>query len=160
MPIFFNISFDDISHNEIMLTRLVARKRLLTTTKRYLSAPSSLQPDPPSSTASNVKKFLIAPLLSVGALFTVATGTTLAMAAYGTYRINKSRTRWFSDSFVLSPESLRMPYKKINLLTEDNVKLEGWYIEQTHRGKPSDRVVLCCNPFNHDKSTLLAVARG
>lgn len=53
-----------------------------------------------------------------------------------------------------------MPYKSIELQTEDGITLEGWYLEQTVRGKPSERIVLLCNPYNHDKSTLLAVARA
>lgn len=80
--------------------------------------------------------------------------------AMGAYKINRTRTRWFSDRFVLSPESLRMPYREIELTTSDGVNLEGWFIEQTIKGKPSDRIVLCLSPFSHDKSTLLAVARG
>lgn len=114
----------------------------------------------PARSSSSIRKYLVLPALGATVLTTACTATLLSMGAYGAYRINKSRTRWFSDSFVLSPESLRMPYKKIHLETEEKVKLEGWYIEQTTRGKPSDRVVLCCNPFNHDKSTLLAVARA
>ena len=103
------------------------------------------------------KRFYLIPIL---ALPLAAAGILAATGAYGAFKINRSRARWFSDSFVLSPESLRMPYRKIHLETEDHVKLEGWYIEQTLKGKPSERVVLCCNPYNHDKSTLLAVARA
>ena len=99
----------------------------------------------------------LAPVAAVG--LTVMTGIA-SVGAYGAFKLNRTRTRWFSDSFVLTPESLRMPYKKIHLKTADDVHLEGWFIEQTVRGKPSDRVVLCCNPYNHDKSTLLAVARA
>jgi alpha/beta superfamily hydrolase len=68
--------------------------------------------------------------------------------------------RWFTDTFVLTPESLRIAYKRVTFVTEDGVTLEGWYLEQTVRGRPSERVVLCCNPYMKDKSTLLAVARA
>jgi pimeloyl-ACP methyl ester carboxylesterase len=101
----------------------------------------------------------LAATLTLGTL-TVASAFFFGTAAYGSYVINRSRTRWFSDRFVLTPESLRMPYRKIDLITEDDITLEGWWIEQTIKGRPSDRIVLCACPYNHDKSTLLAIARA
>lgn len=91
-------------------------------------------------------------------------GSTAAVALgigwYGSHQINSKRQRWFSDKFVLTPENLRLPYKHVKFDTDDGVKLTGWFIEQTVQGKASDRIVLCFNPYNQDKSSLLGVARG
>lgn len=92
---------------------------------------------------------------------TLATGALCsAVGAYGAYTINQPRQRWFSDHFVLTPETLRLPYKKVSLETEDGIHLDAWFMEQTIRGKASKDLVLCCNPYNQDKSSLLGVARG
>jgi len=90
----------------------------------------------------------------------VSGATITSIAAYGAYRINRSRQRWFTDSFVLTPESLRIAYKRVSFTTEDGVTLEGWFMEQTVKGRPSERIVLGCAPFLKDKSSLLAVARA
>ena len=111
-----------------------------------------------TTTARRGVATLAAATLGVSAV--IAAGGWAAAAVYASKMLNRSRARWFTDRFVLSPESLRMPFRSIALVTEDMVRLEGWYIEQTVRGKPSERVVLCCAPYYHDKSTLLAVARA
>jgi len=74
--------------------------------------------------------------------------------------INQPRQRWFTDNFVLTPETLRLPYTKVSLRTVDEVELDAWFIPQTVRGESSRNLVLCCNPYNQDKSTLLGVARS
>jgi len=79
---------------------------------------------------------------------------------YGTKQINGTRQSWFSDDFVMTPETLRMPYKSVNFHTSDGIKLDGWFVEQTNRGRPSQKLILCCNPYNQDKSTLLGICRG
>jgi esterase/lipase len=79
---------------------------------------------------------------------------------YGAYRINKQRVRYFNDKFVLTPESMRMPYSEVFFKTEDGIELSGWYVKQTINGEDSKRIVLLCAPFQHDKSTLLAISRG
>mmetsp|Transcript_7234 Transcript_7234/g.12967 ORF Transcript_7234/g.12967 Transcript_7234/m.12967 type:complete len:349 (-) Transcript_7234:1645-2691(-) len=90
-----------------------------------------------------------------------ATGVScVAVGLYGSSQINQKRQRWFTDNFVLTPETLRLPYKRVSLTTEDDKKLDAWFIEQTIRGEASKNLVLCCAPYNHDKSTLLGVARS
>lgn len=120
-------------------------------------------PRTPSSPPSRFRTQRGIAVLAAGvAMGTLVTGSALFVgtAGYASYVLNRSRTRWFSDHFVLTPESLRMPYRKVGLQTEDGVQLEAWWIEQTVRGHPSDRIVLCACPYNHDKSTLLAIARA
>jgi len=87
-------------------------------------------------------------------------GLCIGVGAYGARKINHPRERWFTDNFVLTPETLRLPYKSVTITTDDGVELDAWWIEQTIRGEASKNVVLCCCPFNHSKSTLLGVARG
>mmetsp|Transcript_10992 Transcript_10992/g.34994 ORF Transcript_10992/g.34994 Transcript_10992/m.34994 type:complete len:370 (+) Transcript_10992:93-1202(+) len=87
-------------------------------------------------------------------------GLCLGVGIYGSKQINMSRQRWFTDSFVLTPETLRLPYQKVSFETEDGVELDGWFIEQTVRGERSKNLALCCCPYNQDKSSLLGVARG
>jgi len=79
---------------------------------------------------------------------------------YGTRQINDTRKRWFSDDFVMTPETLRMPYKSVYFQTRDGIELNGWFVEQTVKGKPSSNLIMCCNPYNQDKSTLLGICRG
>ncbi len=128
--------------------------------------------------------------------------------AYTVKGINFQRSRYWSDSFTMTPEALRMPYEKVtdsltdtsihpsihlfkipyrhlvseplmnhhqsindihlvthiqykvSFTTSDGVVLSGWFVRQTHRGEPSRRVVVCCNPYNHDRSTMLGICRG
>jgi len=87
-------------------------------------------------------------------------GLCLGVGAYGANSINPKRPRWFTDKFVLTPETLRLPYTQVQITTEDDVKLEGWFIERTVRGERSRNIALCCCPYNQDKSSLLGVARG
>jgi esterase/lipase len=74
--------------------------------------------------------------------------------------INFQRSRYWSDSFTMTPEALRMPFERVTFHTEDGVSLSGWFVRQTHRGVPSKRLVVCCNPYNHDRSTMLGICRG
>ncbi|GBG31020.1 Protein ABHD13 [Hondaea fermentalgiana] len=91
---------------------------------------------------------------------TATVGLCAGVGAYGAYSINQPRQRWFTDNFVLTPETMRLPYKKVTIETEDGILLDAWFMEQTVRGKASSNLVLCCNPYNQDKSSLLGVARG
>lgn len=90
----------------------------------------------------------------------LTTGVCLGVGAYGAKSINTPRQRWFSDNFVLTPETLRMPFRQVTLTTADDVALNGWFIEQTVRGEASKKLVLCCCPYNQDKSSLLGLARS
>ena len=80
--------------------------------------------------------------------------------SYTVKKINYQRSRYWSDSFTMTPEAMRMPFRSVSFRTEDGITLSGWYVPQTHRGKPSKRIIVCCNPYNHDRSTMLGVARG
>ena len=60
----------------------------------------------------------------------------------------------------MTPETLRMPYREVVLETPDGIELGAWWMEQTVRGKSSSKCVLCFNPYNHDKSRMLGLARG
>jgi pimeloyl-ACP methyl ester carboxylesterase len=101
----------------------------------------------------------LAGLVASGALVGTG-GLCLGVGYYGASSINARRQRWFSDTFVLTPETLRLPYRKVGFTTEDGVELQGWYIESCPNGKRSERQILCCCPYNQDKSSLLGVARG
>jgi len=83
-----------------------------------------------------------------------------AAGLYVASRLNTRRERIFGEEFHMTPETLRMPYREVELTTPDGVKLGAWWMEQTVKGKSSDKVVLCFNPYNHDKSRLLGLARG
>ena len=61
---------------------------------------------------------------------------------------------------VLTPEDLNMPFQEVQFFAADGVSLTGWYIPQSHHGKPSQRTIVCCHPYNSSKSNLLGVARG
>ena len=74
--------------------------------------------------------------------------------------VNCPRQRAYSDSFVLTPEDLNMPYEEVQFFTEDGVSLTGWFIPQSSGGRPSRRVVVCCHPYNSNKSNLLGLARS
>jgi len=113
------------------------------------------------TTAKPPRRSLMPLPLAVGlSVVIVSTVAVAGISAYGAHRINRSRQRWFTDKFVLTPESLRIAYKTVALTTEDGVDLEGWWMEQTVRGRPSDRIVVGFAPFLKDKSSLLAVARA
>ena len=70
------------------------------------------------------------------------------------------RPRYWSDSFTMTPEALRMPYRNLAFNTTDNIRLNGWFVPQSTRGEPSKRIIMCCCPYNHDKSTMLGICRG
>ena len=53
-----------------------------------------------------------------------------------------------------------MPYQEVQFFAGDGVSLTGWYIPQSSHGRPSQRVIVCCHPYNHSKSNILGVARG
>ena len=61
--------------------------------------------------------------------------------SYVTKSINFQRPRYWSDSFTMTPEALRMPYRKISFTTDDNIRLNGWFVPQSTR-EPRD--VLSC----------------
>ncbi len=72
-----------------------------------------------------------------------------------------SRQRWYTDEYHLTPENLRMPFKRVTFHPRGNDKivLEGWHIPQTQRGRMSKRLVVLNNPHNSDKSNLLGLAQ-
>lgn len=53
-----------------------------------------------------------------------------------------------------------MPFHNVSFVTEDGISLSGWYCPQTAGGEPSKRLIVCCNPYNHDRSSLLGISRG
>lgn len=92
----------------------------------------------------------------------VSLGTlgAVAVAGYVCNAVHARRKRGPADEFCLTPEDLNMPYQEVQFFTEDGVSLTGWFIQQTSRGQPSRRVVVCCHPYNSSKSNLLGVAKG
>lgn len=85
---------------------------------------------------------------------------SVGLAVFCARSINAQRPRYFSDVFTMTPEAMRMPFHNISFVTSDGISLGGWFIPQTTGGKPSRRVVICCNPHNHDRSTMLGISRG
>ena len=96
---------------------------------------------------------------TVGVALTT-TGAFAALTAATVHLVNAPRKRWYTDDFVLTPEDLNMPYNEVQFFTDDGVSLTGWFIQQSSGGKPARRVVVCCHPYNSNKSNLLAMARG
>ena len=91
---------------------------------------------------------------------TVGVVGTFGTFTYVTKLINFQRPRYWSDSFTMTPEALRMPYRNLTFTTDDNIRLNGWFVPQSTRGEPSKRLIMCCCPYNHDKSTMLGICRG
>jgi hypothetical protein len=89
-----------------------------------------------------------------------STAGGVGVTGYILHSVHARRRRYYTDSFVLTPEDLNMPYEEVGFFTEDNVALTGWYIPQSSGGRQSRRVVVCCHPYNSNKSNLLGVARG
>ena len=105
-----------------------------------------------------------ASLRTVGAaagLTVTASATTITVvAAYAANGVHAARRRGYTDSMVLTPEDLNMPYEEVQFFAADGVSLTGWHIPQSSQGRASRRVIVCCHPYNHSKSNLLGVARG
>jgi len=53
-----------------------------------------------------------------------------------------------------------MPFRDCAFVTDDDVTLKGWYIQQTNRGRLSNKVVVMMHPYNSNKANMLAVARA
>jgi len=87
-------------------------------------------------------------------------GNAVGHGIYCSWSINSFRQPVFTEKFHLTPESLRMPYKSIDFVTEDGVHLNGWLLEPTRMGKSSERLVILMHPYNIHKSNLLAMAQG
>ena len=107
----------------------------------------------------NLKYRKIAKNVSIGCA-TLGVVGMFGTWSYVTKSINFQRPRYWSDSFTMTPEALRMPYRKISFTTDDNIRLNGWFVPQSTRGEPSNRIIMCCCPYNHDKSTMLGICRG
>jgi len=101
----------------------------------------------------------IAGWLGGGGVF-LCGGNCVAHGIYCSWSINSFRQNSFTEKFHLTPESLRMPYKSIDFVTEDGVNLNGWLVEPTRQGKVSQRLVILMHPYNIHKSNLLAMAQG
>jgi len=96
----------------------------------------------------------------VGCVGAFATTAVFSVSAYTLWSVHRRRQRGYTDEFVLTPEDLNMPYQEVQFFTEDGISLTGWFIPQSHGGKLSRRVIVCCHPHNSSKSNLLGVARG
>lgn len=87
-----------------------------------------------------------ASLRTVGAAAGVAalgTGTTaLTVAIYAANGVHAARRRGYTDSMVLTPEDLNMPYHEVQFFAADGVSLTGWHIPQSSQGKSSRRTIV------------------
>lgn len=97
---------------------------------------------------------------AVSLTVTVSATTITGLAAYAANGVHTPRRRGYTDSMVLTPEDLNMPYEEVQFFAADGVSLTGWHIPQSTAGRASRRVIICCHPYNHSKSNLLGVARG
>ena len=84
----------------------------------------------------NLKYRKIAKNVSIGCA-TLGVVGMFGTWSYVTKSINFQRPRYWSDSFTMTPEALRMPYRKISFTTDDNIRLNGWFVPQSTRGEPS-----------------------
>ena len=86
-------------------------------------------------------------------------GSPIAAGVFGARAINQVPRRDF-EGFHMVPEELHMPFERLDFVTDDGIRLRGWFIPQTVDGQPNDRCVMFLNPYNSSKSSMLGLARG